>query len=56
MSKEITIKELRNGYVYEIKGNTRNNGEFICKNTEEFLMLEVIGEALLGFRVKVERR
>lgn len=52
----IEIDTVNNGLVYEIGGSIKHNGEFICKATEEFDMLERIGEALLGFKIKVERR
>ena len=56
MNKEISIKEVRNGYLYTIKNSSRTDGDYISKNTEEFKLLEHIGEVLLGFKVKVERK
>jgi len=53
---EITIKQIDNGYVYVIKGPYKLGGERVCKNTEEFEMLERIGKAIMGYDVKVERR
>lgn len=52
----ISIRQVDDGYIYEIKGPHKLGGERVCKNTEEFKMLEKIGEAVIGFKVKVERR
>ncbi len=56
MNKEISIKEVRNGYQYTIKGSIKTDGDYNCMNTQEFKMLEHLGEVLLGFKIKVERR
>lgn len=56
MEKEFNITEKKDGYLYEIKGTTRVDGEYICKNTEEYTMLEKIGEALLGYKITVVRK
>ena len=52
---EIKIRQVDDGYVYTIDGVNKLGGERVCKNTEEFQMLKKIGEALLGFKIKVER-
>ena len=53
---EVEIKQVSNGYTYEIKGPHKLGGKFVCKNTEEMEMLERIGNAVCGYKVKVERK
>lgn len=54
--KEVHVTEKKDGYLYSIKGTTKLDGEYVKKNTEEFQMLERIGEAVMGYKVKVERK
>lgn len=53
---KITIDKKKNGYLFSIEGTVKNDGEYICKNTEEFDMLERIGEAIMGYKIVVERK
>lgn len=53
---EIVVKQVSNGFTYEIKGPHKLGGIFICKNTEEFEMLEKIGQAISGYQVEVKRK
>lgn len=53
---EIKLREVTDGYIYDIKGLNKNGGEGVFKKTEEFKMIEKIGEAILGHKIKVERR
>lgn len=52
---EVKIREVSDGYIYEIRGLNKGGGEGVFKKTEEIKMLEKIGLAILGFKVKVER-
>lgn len=53
---EITIKQLANGFTYEIHGPHKLGGEFICKSTEEHEMIEKIGQAICGYKIEVVRK
>ena len=53
---EIKIREVSDGYIYEIVGLYKQGGERVAKKTEEYHMLERIGEAILGHKIKVERK
>ena len=53
----VEVNQINNGYILEIETKgSKFNGKYVHKTTEEFQMLEQIGEALLGHKVKVERR
>lgn len=53
----VEIDQVNNGYTFNIETNgSKYNGKYVCKSTEEFQMLEKIGEAILGYKIKVDRR
>ena len=53
---KIDIRTNKTGYVINIEGAVKDNGESSYINTQEFKMLETIGEALLGYKVAVTRK
>lgn len=56
MMKKITLIEVNNGYKVDITGSLKKDGERVYENTKEEIMLEMIGEIILGYKVKVTRR
>ncbi len=52
--KQVQIKAVNNGYGVTFEGFVRNNGPYVFKHTEEFKMLEQIGEMILGKKVEVK--
>lgn len=54
--KKIRLHDNERGYVLEIAGTMKSDGEFSYLPTETLVMLEKIGEALLEKKVKVEER
>lgn len=53
---KINLRTNQNGYVVEIEGSIKHNGEFVYRNTDEILMLEFIAELLLDKKMRVEYR
>lgn len=53
---EIKIRQVQDGWIYDINGVNKGGGEGVRKNTEEFDLLEKIGKVILGFDVKVIRK
>lgn len=55
MDKEISIREVQNGYQVNVK-DTTINGIYVFKSNEEILMLETIGKWLTTRKVVVTER
>lgn len=52
----INIRTNNNGYVVEVEGSIKYNGEFVYRNTDEILMLEFVANVLLDKKMRVEYR
>lgn len=54
--KNIEIKFKQNGYMVNFVGFLKNNGERVYKFTEEFKLLEDIGQAIVDKKVEVKEK
>ena len=54
--KAFYIEEQDGGWLYEIRGTTRFNGDYVKENNKEFELLEKIGLAMLGYKIEVRKR
>lgn len=53
---KIEIKQNNRGYVVNYSGSVRKDGSYSYIPTEELKMIEDVAEALLDFKVRVERK
>lgn len=54
--KKITVYFKENGYLLVIDGAIKNSGEYVYKATEEFQLVERIGELLTGRKMEAKER
>lgn len=54
--KKITVHFKVNGYLLVIEGAIKNSGEYVFKNTEEFRLIETIGDLLTGRKIEAKEK
>lgn len=52
----LSVTKKQNGYVVNIEGSIKTNGEYVFKATEILPMLEFVGLNILDKKVRVEER
>jgi len=53
---EIKIREVKDAWIYDIQGINKGGGEGAKEKTKEYLLLEIIGEAILGHKIEIKRK
>ncbi len=53
---KIELHSNNSGYVIVIENSIKHNGEYSFINTQEFKLIEFLGELILDRKVKVEYR
>jgi len=51
---KITIRKVNDGFIWTVEGSTKNEGEHVCKLTEEIAMLTKIAEIVLEAKAEVK--